>query len=381
MPTDTDRRRFLTTLGAAAGSTVLGLSKAGCATSPPAETTDRPSHLVRFGHTDLWVSKMCQGTAFRTHLSREGDSKEAHDLLRHCIDVGINFFDTAEAYGSGESEIALGHGIAGRRHEVVISTKAYPRVEGEKIAFTEPILRTRVEASLKRLGTDYIDIYLLHSPDRKTPSSNEETPDQDAPTKAHMEEIAAAMTALVESGKIRYWGVSNHLPRQVEELLELGNQPGRAPLAGLQDYFTVVAGDRRSLIVEGLFPLIRRGNLGLMAFSPLGGGSLVPGREVPEGSALMDMVKVLDEVARELGVTRPQVCVAWVAAHPEVTSVLAGGEKPEHVEENLKGTELKLPASAMARLNAAAEGYAVRMTREKMALRATGGPYAAPADL
>ena len=193
--------------------------------------------------------------------------------------------------------------------------------------------------------------------------------------KAHMEEIAAAMTALVESGKIRYWGVSNHLPMQVEELLEVGNQPGGAPLAGLQDYFTVVAGDRRGLMVDGLFPLIRRGNLGLMAFSPLGGGSLVPGREVPEGSALMDVVKVLDEVARELGVTRPQVCVG-LGRRPFLRSpaVLSGAEKPEHVEENLKGTELTLPASAMARLNAAAEGYAVRMTREKMALHATGGP-------
>ena len=295
MAADTDRRHFLTTLGVAAGSAVLGLSKAGCATSPPAETIDRPSHLVRFGHTDLWVSRLCQGTAFRTHLSRRGDSKEAHDFLRYCIDVGINFFDTAEAYGSGESEIALGHGIAGRRHEVVISTKAYPRVDGERIALTESILRTRVEGSLKRLGTDYIDLYFIHGPDRKTPSFHEEEPDREAPTRAHMEEIAAAMTALVESGKIRYWGVSNHLPRQVEELMEAGNQPGRLPLAGLQDYLTVVAGDRLSLMVDGMFPLIRQGNLGLMAFSPLGGGSLVPGREDRQTSAVRDVVTVLDE--------------------------------------------------------------------------------------
>ena len=372
MAVDTDRRRFLKSLGAMAGTAALGLSKTGCATSPPAETTDRPSHLVKFGHTDLWVSRLCQGTAFRTHLSRRGDSKEAHAFLRHCIDVGINFFDTAEAYGSGESEIALGHGIAGRRQEVVISTKVYPRAEGERIALTKAILRTRVEASLKRLGTDYIDLYFVHGPDQKTPSFHEEAPDRDAPTRAHMEEIAAAMTALVESGKIRYWGVSNHLPRQVEELLESGNQPGTAPLAGLQDYFTVVAGDRRSLMVDGLFPLIRRGNLGLMAFSPLGGGNLVPGREVPEGSALMDVVTVLDEVAGELGVTRPQVCVAWVAAHSEVASVLSGAEKPEHVEENLKGTELTLPAPAMAKLNAAAESYAVRMIQEKAAFHRLG---------
>ena len=379
MVADTDRRYFLKTLGAAAGSAALGLSKAGCTTPAPDAGPERPSHLVRFGHTDLWVSRLCQGTAFRTHLSRRGDSKEAHDFLRHCIDVGINFFDTAEAYGSGESEIALGHGIAGRRHEVVISTKVYPRTEGERIALTEAILRTRVEASLKRLGTDYIDLYFVHGPDRKTPSFHEEAPDRDAPTRVHMEEIAAAMTALVESGKIRYWGVSNHLPRQVEELLESGNQPGSAPLAGLQDYFTIVAGDRRSLMVDGLFPLIRRGNLGLMAFSPLGGGNLVPGREVPDGSALMDVVTVLDEVAGELGVTRPQVCVAWVAAHSEVASVLSGAEKPEHVEENLKGTGLTLPAPAMARLNAAAEAYAARMIREKAAFHRLGGRSGRPA--
>ena len=381
MAADTDRRHFLKTLGAAAGTAALGLSKAGCAASPPDAEPEPPSHLVRFGHTDLWVSRLCQGTAFRTHLSRRGDSKEAHDFLRYCIDVGINFFDTAEAYGSGESEIALGHGVAGRRHEVVISTKAYPRVDGERIALTESILRTRVEGSLKRLGTDYIDLYFIHGPDKKTPSFHEEEPDREAPTRAHMEEIAAAMTALVESGKIRYWGVSNHLPRQVEELMEAGDQAGGAPLSGLQDYLTVVAGDRLSLMVDGMFPLIRRGNLGLMAFSPLGGGSLVPGREVPEGSALKDVVTVLDEVAGELGVTRPQVCVGWVAAHSEVASVLAGAEKPEHVEENLKGTRLALPAPAMARLNAAAESYAVRMIQEKTARQATGGRYAAPARL
>ena len=157
--------------------------------------------------------------------------------------------------------------------------------------------------------------------------------------------------------------------------MEAGNQPGRLPLAGLQDYLTVVAGDRLSLMVDGMFPLIRRGNLGLMAFSPLGGGSLVPGREDQQTSAVRDVVTVLDEVAGELGVTRPQVCVAWVAAHSEVASVLSGAEKPEHVEENLKGTGLTLPASAMARLNAAAAIYAVRMSQEKTARHGHRRPW------
>ncbi len=117
MVADTGRRHFLKTLGAAAGTAALGLSKAGCAASPPDAGPERPSHLVRFGHTDLWVSRLCQGTAFRTHLSRRGDSKEAHDFLRHCIDVGINFFDTPKPMGRANrrSPWAMGLRAGGTR--------------------------------------------------------------------------------------------------------------------------------------------------------------------------------------------------------------------------------------------------------------------------
>ena len=118
-----DRRTFLKTCGAAAGSVVLA-PLAGCQQAPPPpEPASRPSHLVQFGHTDLYVSRLCQGTAFRRHLSREGGDVEAHKLIGHCIDIGINFFDSAEGYGMGGSETALGHGVAGRRSEVVIATK------------------------------------------------------------------------------------------------------------------------------------------------------------------------------------------------------------------------------------------------------------------
>ncbi len=356
-----DRRTFLKTLGIGAGTAFLG-SGAACERTPPTpEIAEPPSHLVRLGNTELQVSRMCQGTAFRTHLSRKEDNAEAVKLLHHCMDIGVNFFNSAEAYGSGGAEITLGKAISGRRDQVIVATKAYHWSEGKRTTITKQNLMVKAEGSLERLETDFIDLYLLHGPDMKTPSYSQETPPRDTPTLEHMEELADAMDAVVKSGKVRYWGVSNHLPKQVAELVEFGKRAGKAPLVGLEDYHTIMGADRRDLMIKGLFPIIRKENLGLLAFSPLGGGNLVPGREPEEGSPLLALIAALDEVAEELGVTRPQVCVAWVAAHPEVTSVLAGGEKPEHVGENLKGTTLALPAEAMQKLNAAADTYTAEL--------------------
>ena len=106
---------------------------------------------------------------------------------------------------------------------------------------------------------------------------------------------------------------------------------------------------------DELFPQIRRGRLGLMAFSPIAEGRLAPGREVDRSEPWAPVVDALDKVARELNATRPRVCVAWVLSRPEVTSVLAGAERPEHVEDNLAGTRLVLPVDALAALNAASD--------------------------
>ena len=171
-----DRRNILKTYGTAAGAALV--SQLTACQRPPApvqSTGNRPAHLVRFGDTDLYVSKLCQGTAFRTYLSREGGDKQAHELIRHSIDVSINFFDSAEGYGSGGSEIALGRGVSGRRDQVVIAVKASPATaSGEPITFTKEILMSKAEGSLKRLGTDYIDLYLLHEPDQRTPSKDDD---------------------------------------------------------------------------------------------------------------------------------------------------------------------------------------------------------------
>ena len=353
-----DRRDFLKTCGAAAGGVLLG-NLAGCESAPPTPpAAERPSHLVRFGHTDLYVSRLCQGTAFRK-VSRKADDPEGLSILRHCIDIGVNFFDSSEAYGWGGSETVLGKAMAGRRDQVVVCTKAAPvdGPESERLVFTRDVLFRKAEGSLKRLGTDYIDLYLLHSPDERTPREDEDSPPADVPTAEHMEQLADSLDELVKAGKIRYWGVSNHLARQVAELVELGKREGKSPIAGLEDYYNVVAADRRDFMVQELFPLIRRANLGLLTFSPLGEGRLAPGRNIEEGSPLEGPIRALDAVANEVGATRPQVCVAWVLSHPEVTSVLAGAEKPEHVSDNFKGTQITLPEEAVQQLNAAADAY------------------------
>lgn len=312
------------------------------------------SPLVRFGTTDLYVSPLCQGTAFRT-LPRTGDEPMAQRVLRHCIEQGVNFFDSSNAYGWGGSETALGKAIAGRRDQVAICTKVSPfhrpDTEGADptpARFTRPFLFQQVEGSLTRLGTDSIDLYLLHQPDRGTPT----------------EEIVDAMEALVQAGKIRYWGVSNHRAAQVSEYVELGSMTGKAPIAGIEDYYTIAghalddAGESRVRQLEReMFPVVRRACLGLLAFSPFDTGILAPGRTTEPGTPLAVLLEGVDRVARHLGVGRAEVCIAWVLAHPEVTSVLAGSESPEHVEANLAGTRLALPDEAMAVLNAASEAY------------------------
>ena len=349
------RRSFVKSIGAGACAELV--------TQPLSRSTalaesSTPSHLARFGHTDLLVTRYCQGTAFR-QLPRT-DNPEARRILHRCLDVGINFFDSAEAYGWGGSERVLGKVIAGRRDKVVVCTKAAPSHPprrdpnsdkfklGEKLALTREALVGKCEASLRRLGTDYLDLYMVHSPDEVTPP----------------EEIAAAMAALVQAGKVRYWGISNFKAAQVAKFHKLAASSDKAPIAGTEDYFHIA---HRGRMEPELLDLIGRTGMGLVAFSPQHEGQLSPGRE--ENRKFAPIIAALDHVARELGATRPQVCIAWVLTHPQVTSVLGGAESPEHVDDNFPGTRLDLPSDALATLNAAGDVYrqtvAARQTKRR----------------
>ncbi|MBT4977953.1 MAG: aldo/keto reductase [Gemmatimonadetes bacterium] len=299
-------------------------------------STDR----VPFGQTDLQVSRLCQGTAFR-HLPR-ADSPEGLAVLHHCLDQGVNFFDSAQAYGWGGGEKVLARAIAGRRDEVVICTKIptclVPRGEnepGEPVHYTRAHLTDRLEESLRRLSTDYVDLYLLHHRDPDTPPAA----------------IAEVMQDLVQAGKIRYWGVSNHTAVEVANFLET------APIAGVEDYYNIAGShcdesgrSRVTIYEEEMMPLLKRAGLGCMAFSPMDTGLLAP--QTPAAPALAQLATAIDRVAADLDTSRAAVCVAWVL-HQGLTAVLAGSESIAHVDENLAGTRLTLPDDALAALDQA----------------------------
>ena len=320
----------------------------------------QPSHLVRFGQTDLYVSRLCQGTAFR-NMPRAADNPMGLRVLQYCLEVGVNFFDSSNAYGWGGAEETLGKAIAGRRDQAVICTKVAASyapekedIPGKPARFTRDFLFQQAEGSLKRLRTDYIDLYLLHQPDKVTPAA----------------EVVDSMEALVRSGMIRYWGVSNHSVAQVNEYVELGQSTGKVPIAGTEDYYNIAgesvtdSGDSRvHQLEQELFPVLRKSGLGLLAFSPLDTGHLVPGRNIDPDTPLARLIDVRDEVAQDLRVSRGTVCVAWVLTHPEVTSVLAGAERPEHIEDNFAGTAIVLPDEAIETLNAASATYREQQAR------------------
>ena len=356
-PNRQGRRTFLRSCGAAVGAGCLGDLTKLIAAPAVTTTSGEPTQRVRFGPSDLYVTRYCQGTAFRSPEVSRSDNPEARAILRKCLEIGINFFDTADSYGWGGSEEVLGRVVAesGRRDQVVICTKVHPGLPpkdhpnfshfdfgDENVHFTRKMLISRLHKSLERLQTDYVDLYLLHNPDHVTP----------------LGEIVELMDALVRSGKIRYWGVSNHSASQVEQLHGICRaKPDHAPIVGTEDFYCITIGERFD---PELFRGIRRAELGLMAYSPQEAGVLAPGREEKAGKTRMPVLRTLDKVGREIGATRPQVCIAWSLANPAVTSVLGGAESPEHVVENFAGTQIHLPADALALLNQASAEYTKR---------------------
>ncbi len=318
---------------------------------------------IQLGNTDLTVTRYCQGTAFR-HLPRRSNEPVAERVLRHCLDRGVTFFDSAYAYGWGGAEELLGKVVQGRRDQVVICTKVPPTrppetedAPGTPTRYSLPYLTEQLDAALRRLKTDYVDLYLLHQPDGKTP----------------VEEICASMDQLVQSGKTRYWGLSNHDPAAVAECVETAGSAGSAPPSVLEDYYNIAGG--YSLTPDGqsrirryerqMFPVVSQYGLGTMFFSPLDVAQLATSHEPEPGSPLATLRAELDAIAEQLGATRAQICVAWVLDHPEASTVLAGPEHPDHVDELLAGINLQLPADVRERLDQASMAYSQSLAIER----------------
>lgn len=280
--------------------------------------------------------------------------KEARRLIDICLEAGVNLFDTADVYSDGASEEVLGSAIQGRRDQVLISTKTgLPMGEGPNDAGTSRRrLIAAVEAALRRLGTDYIDLLQLHAFDAGTP----------------VEEAMSTLDDLVRAGKLRYIGVSNFAGWQIMKSLAAADRYGWPRYTANQVYYSLVGRDYE----WDLMPLGADQGLGALVWSPLGWGRLTGrirrGSPMPAGSRLHQtasygppvedehlyrIVDALDAVAGETGRTIPQVALNWLLQRPTVSSVIMGARNEEQLRQNLGAAGWSLTPEQVARLDAA----------------------------
>jgi aryl-alcohol dehydrogenase-like predicted oxidoreductase len=282
------------------------------------------------------------------------DAEQARRLVDISLDAGVNMFDTADVYSDGASEEVLGAAVQGRRDRVLLSTKAtLPTGPGPADAGSgRARLIGAVEASLRRLGTDYIDLFQLHAFDAGTP----------------VEEVVAALDDLVRAGKIRYVGASNFAGWQLMKSLAAADRNGLTRYVAHQVYYSLVGRDYE----WELMPLGRDQGVGAVVWSPLGWGRLTGkirrGQPLPEGSRLhrtaeagppvdegklYDVVDVLDELAAETGKTVPQIALNWLLRRPTVATVIVGARNEEQLRQNLGAIGWELDADQIARLDKA----------------------------
>lgn len=284
------------------------------------------------------------------------DVAEATRLVDICLEAGVNLFDTADVYSRGLSEEILGKTIAGRRDEVLISTKATFRMgEGPNdVGSSRHHLLDACEASLRRLGTDYIDIYHLHGFDAQTP----------------VEETLQTLNTLVQSGKVRYIACSNFSGWHLMKSLAISEKYGWARYAAHQIHYSLVGRDYE----WELMPLALDQRVAAIIWSPLGWGRLTGkirrGQPLPQVSRLHStleqgppvgdeylykVVDALDEVSRETGKTIPQIALNWLLQRPSVASVIIGARNEDQLRQNLGAVGWNLTAAHVARLDAASD--------------------------
>ena len=282
------------------------------------------------------------------------DTAQARRLLDICLDAGVTMFDSADVYSNGASEQVLGEAVKGRRDQVILSTKAsLPIGDGPGDAGSSRSRLVRaVEDALRRLGTDYIDLFQLHAFDAETP----------------IEEVLGTLEDLVRAGKIRYVGVSNFSGWQLMKSLAIAEKYGRPRYVAHQVYYSLVGRDYE----WELMPLGRDQGVGAVVWSPLGWGRLTGrirrGRPLPADSRLHEtadfgppvedeqlyrVVDVLDELAAELDRTVPQIAINWLLQRPTVSSVIIGARDEAQLRQNLGAVGWNLTSDQVARLDAA----------------------------
>jgi aryl-alcohol dehydrogenase-like predicted oxidoreductase len=311
------------------------------------------------GPTGLLVSEICLGTM--TFAAGEGMWKSisgveqnlADQLVKRSFDAGVNFVDTADVYTNGESEKTLAKAISNvgiARKDIVIATKAYGRTGPGRndVGASRGHIMDAIEASLKRLQTDYIDLYQIHAADSVTP----------------VEETLRALDNLVSQGKVRYIGCSNWFAWQLMKALGISEAKNLAKMDTLQAYYSIAGRDLEREIV----PLLKDQGTGLLVWSPLAGG-LLSGKfsrenQKPEGSRrssfdfpIVDkertwrILDVLRPIAKAHNTGVATIALAWVLAKPFVTSVIIGAKRADQLDQNLAAVDVALTADEMKQLD------------------------------
>jgi aryl-alcohol dehydrogenase (NADP+) len=310
---------------------------------------------VKLGSTGLEISRiglgcMSYGEPDRGKHPWTLDEEASRPFIRQALDLGINFFDTANSYSDGSSEEIVGRALRdfARRDEAVIATKVFYRdAQGPNLGgLSRKALFTEVDASLARLGVDYIDLYQIHRFDPHTP----------------LEETLEALDDIVRSGRVRYLGASSMWAWQFSKALYLAERHGWTRFVSMQDHYNLLNREEE----REMLPLCADQGIGVLPWSPLARGRLTrPWDEQSERSATDEfgqglyrdddrqIVNAVAEIATQRGVPRAQIALAWVLRNPVVTAPLIGATKPHHLDDAVAATEITLSDDEAAALEAA----------------------------
>jgi 1-deoxyxylulose-5-phosphate synthase len=310
---------------------------------------------TKLGKTGLDVSRLCLG-CMTYGLPDRGthawtlDENASRPFLRRALDLGINFFDTANSYSDGTSEEIVGRALRefGRRDEIVVATKVFfPWRKGPNGGgLSRKAIMTAIDASLQRLGMDYVDLYQIHRWDTQTP----------------IEETLEALHDLVKAGKVRYIGASSMYAWQFSKALYLADRHGWTRFASMQNHYNLIVREEE----REMLPLCAAEGVGVIPWSPMARGRLT--RDWNESTRRSDTDQILKrlytkteeadrrvaervaEIASKRGVPRAQMALAWLLAKPVVTAPIIGASKPHHLEDAVAALSLKLTPDEIAAL-------------------------------
>jgi len=313
---------------------------------------------VNLGRTGLKVSRLCLGTM--TYGSKKWrqwvlEEEESRPFLKRALELGINFFDTADMYSLGVSEEIVGRALrdfAAGRDRVVIATKVFSPMgdDPNQRGLSRKHIFHSIDDSLRRLGMDYVDLYQIHRFDYSTP----------------IEETIAALDDVVRAGKVRYVGASAMFAWQFAKMLYTADRLGRARFVSMQNHYNVVYREEE----REMMPLCREEGIGVIPFSPMARGFV--SRKVDTVRANTDalakefygesdyaVVDAVTAVAKARGVSNAQMALAWLLHQPGVTAPIIGASKPHHLEEAVAAVSLKLTDEELRALAAPYRPHAI----------------------